>query len=70
MAGAFGEASLRRREIVGRVLSYFALAVAMLLRDPGLRRRIGETARQLILEDLTLRHQAENLARIYRELAP
>lgn len=47
-----------------------ALAVAMLLRDPGLRRRIGETARQLILEDLTLRHQAENLARIYRELAP
>ena len=31
MAGAFGEASLRRREIVGRVLSYFALAVAMLL---------------------------------------
>ena len=31
MAGAFGEASLRRREIAGRVLSYFALAVAMLL---------------------------------------
>jgi glycosyltransferase involved in cell wall biosynthesis len=46
-----------------------ALAVAMLLRDKGLRQRIGETARQLILEDLTLRHQAENLARIYRELA-
>ena len=47
-----------------------ALAVAMLLRDQGLRQRIGETARQLVLEDLTLRHQAENLARIYRELAP
>jgi len=46
-----------------------ALAVAMLLRDKGLRQRIGETARQIILEDLTLRHQAENLARIYRELA-
>jgi teichuronic acid biosynthesis glycosyltransferase TuaC len=47
-----------------------ALAVAMLLRDQGLRERIGETARHIILEDLTLRHQAENLARIYRELAP
>lgn len=45
-----------------------ALAIAMLLRDKGLRQRIGETARQFILEDLTLRHQAENLARIYREL--
>ena len=31
MAGPFGEASLWRRETGGRVLSYFALAVAMLL---------------------------------------
>ena len=47
-----------------------ALAVAMLLRDQSLRQCIGETSRQIILEDLTLRHQAENLARIYRELRP
>ena len=46
-----------------------ALAIAILLRDPGLRQRMGDVARQIILEDLTLRHQAENLARVYRELA-
>ena len=46
-----------------------AIALALLLRDAGLRQRMGEVARQVVLEDLTLRHQAENLGRIYRELA-
>jgi len=43
------------------------LAIAMLLRDPALRRDIGIAARETILEKFTLAHQAENLARIYRE---
>jgi teichuronic acid biosynthesis glycosyltransferase TuaC len=43
------------------------LAMAMLLRDETRRRNIGTAARETILERLTLDHQAENLARIYRE---
>lgn len=43
------------------------LATAMLLRDESLRRRLGMAARDTILERLTLAHQAEGLARIYRE---
>ena len=42
-------------------------AVAMLLRDEARRRNLGAAARDTILERLTLAHQAENLARIYRE---
>jgi teichuronic acid biosynthesis glycosyltransferase TuaC len=44
-----------------------ALALAMLLRDPARRRSLGATARDTILERLTLAHQADRLARIYRE---
>lgn len=40
-----------------------------LLSDAELRARIGHAARRTILEGLTLRHQAANLARIYREVA-
>ena len=43
------------------------LAIAMLLRDEPRRRSLGAAARDTILERLTLAHQAENLARIYRE---
>ncbi len=43
------------------------LAVAMLLRDEPLRRRLGTAARDTILGGLTLEHQAERLGRIYRE---
>jgi teichuronic acid biosynthesis glycosyltransferase TuaC len=43
------------------------LAIAMLLRDEPLRNRLGETARDTILDRLTLADQAESLARIYRE---
>lgn len=43
------------------------LALGMLLRDEGLRRRIGIAARDTILDRLTLARQAEDLARIYRE---
>ncbi len=45
------------------------LALAMLLRDEGRRRNLGAAARDTILERLTLGHQAESLARIYRECA-
>ncbi len=46
-----------------------ALAIAMLLRnDPG-RRQMSIAARNTILHGFTLAHQAENLARIYRECA-
>jgi glycosyltransferase involved in cell wall biosynthesis len=44
-----------------------ALAIAMLLRDESRRRNLGIVARDTILERLTLAHQAESLARIYRE---
>jgi glycosyltransferase involved in cell wall biosynthesis len=46
-----------------------ALALGMLLRDESRRRNIGVAARETILESFTLEHQAENLARIYRESA-
>lgn len=45
------------------------LALAMLLRDEPLRRNLGAAARDTILERFTLAHQAESLARIYRESA-
>ncbi len=44
-----------------------ALALGMLLRDQSRRRSLGAAARDTILERFTLEHQAENLARIYRE---
>jgi len=44
-----------------------ALALAMLLRDERLRANLGAAARDTVLDRLTLTHQAENLARIYRE---
>jgi teichuronic acid biosynthesis glycosyltransferase TuaC len=44
-----------------------ALALAMLLRDEPRRRSLGTSARDTILERLTLEQQAESLARIYRE---
>jgi glycosyltransferase involved in cell wall biosynthesis len=40
-----------------------------LLGDAELRARIGRAARQTILDELTLSHQAENLMRIYEEAA-
>jgi len=43
------------------------LAIAMLLRDESCRRNLGMAARDTILDRLTLAHQAESLARIYRE---
>jgi len=43
------------------------LAIAMLLRDQTLRSNLGRAARDTILDRLTLEHQAEILARIYRE---
>jgi glycosyltransferase involved in cell wall biosynthesis len=45
------------------------LALAMLLRDEPRRRNLGAAARDTILERLTLAHQAESLARIFRESA-
>ncbi len=44
-----------------------ALALAMLLRDKLRRDALGFAARDTVLDGLTLAHQAENLARIYRE---
>ncbi len=44
-----------------------ALALAMLLRDENRRRNLGTSARDTILDQLTLAHQAERFARIYRE---
>jgi len=43
------------------------LALGMLLRDDIRGRNLGAAARDTILERLTLAHQAEMLARIYRE---
>jgi glycosyltransferase involved in cell wall biosynthesis len=42
-------------------------ALVALLKDPELRRRIGDAARQTILQGFTLAHQAEQLARLYQE---
>lgn len=44
-------------------------AIATLLRDAGLRQRIGFNARALILERFTLSRQAKELAEIYRGCA-
>jgi glycosyltransferase involved in cell wall biosynthesis len=44
-----------------------ALAMGMLLREPQRRRNLGSAARDTILDRFTLAHQAEQLARIYRE---
>ena len=44
-----------------------ALAIAMLLRDDARRQSIGTAARDTIVDGLTLAHQAEKYARIYRE---
>lgn len=43
------------------------VAIAMLLRDESYRRNLGMAARDTILDRFTLAHQAESLARIYRE---
>jgi teichuronic acid biosynthesis glycosyltransferase TuaC len=44
-------------------------ALEILLGDPGLRARIGDTARATILSRLTLSHQAQNLLRIYQDVS-
>jgi glycosyltransferase involved in cell wall biosynthesis len=44
-----------------------ARAISTLLRDEPGRRKMGTAARNTILEKFTLAHQAENLARVYRE---
>ncbi len=41
----------------------------VLLGDAALRERIGEAARKTILDSLTLSHQAEKLANIYKDAA-
>jgi len=41
--------------------------LSVLLGSPELRAGIGVAARQTILENLTLSHQAQHLARIYRQ---
>jgi teichuronic acid biosynthesis glycosyltransferase TuaC len=46
------------------------LALSMLLRDEVRWRNLGRAARDTILDRLTLEHQAEKLARIYRECVP
>jgi len=46
-----------------------ALAISMLLRDENRMRNLGIAAHDTILDRLTLDHQAERLARIYRECA-
>ena len=43
------------------------LVLSMLLRDEQRRRNMGRAARDTVLEGFTLAHQAERLARIYRE---
>jgi glycosyltransferase involved in cell wall biosynthesis len=44
--------------------------LAGLLGSPEMCRRIGAAARQTILEKLTLSHQAQRLAGIYRQAVP
>jgi len=43
------------------------LVLSMLLRDEQKRGNLGRAARETVLDGLTLAHQAERLARIYRE---
>ncbi len=44
-----------------------ALAISILLSDESRRRNLGRAARETILDGFTLAHQAERLARVYRE---
>ena len=44
-----------------------ALALTALLQDAPLRRQLGQQARNTVLGGLTLNHQAERLAELYRE---
>jgi glycosyltransferase involved in cell wall biosynthesis len=44
-------------------------AMLNLLRDENLRQRVGTNARELVLARLTLNHQAEQLAEVYRRAA-
>ncbi|MGH9529073.1 MAG: glycosyltransferase family 4 protein, partial [Terriglobales bacterium] len=46
-----------------------AHALSVLLQDSQLRKSLGEQARQTVLRRLTLAHQAEGLAGIYRRCA-
>ena len=45
------------------------LAMGMLLREPQRRRSLGVAARDIILDRFTVEQQAQNLRRIYREVA-
>ena len=44
-------------------------ALQVLMGNAALRARIGQAARQTILDKLTLSHQAESLVKIYEEAA-
>jgi glycosyltransferase involved in cell wall biosynthesis len=46
------------------------LAMAMLLREPQRRYSLGVAARDTILDRFTLGQQAQNLARVYRDVVP
>jgi glycosyltransferase involved in cell wall biosynthesis len=46
-----------------------SLVLDMLLREEARRHNIGTVARETVLDGFTLAHQAERLARIYRECA-
>ena len=46
-----------------------ATAMERLLDDPGLRRRLGKSARQRVVENFDLRHNTAQLAAIFREFA-
>jgi glycosyltransferase involved in cell wall biosynthesis len=48
-------------------LEQLVQGLSALLGSPELCTRIGTAARQTILEKLTLSHQAQHLARIYRQ---
>jgi glycosyltransferase involved in cell wall biosynthesis len=45
------------------------LAMRMLLKEPERRRSLGAASRDTILDRFTVKQQAQNLARIYREVA-
>jgi glycosyltransferase involved in cell wall biosynthesis len=47
-----------------------SLVLSLLLGDENRRRNVGSAARDTILDRFTLAHQAERLARIYRECVP
>ena len=44
-------------------------AMSTFLRSPGMASQIGESARQTVLKGLTLSHQAQQLAAIYRDVS-